>query len=217
MPTRPARPRRTTPLTSGSMVATALRVARDEGLAAVSMRRLAEESGVSAMALYRHVTDREDLLIRMLDAVAESIPAPPAAGTPRERLTVIMHGMYEAFRRDPWVVQVLVTEGLASTRVLPVLEGVFAAFADAGLEPARGRDAYALLFSFLFGETLVAHHDRADTQARRMMLAVDPERFPRLREAIAAGYRTGDLAGPRDRERFAAHLDRVLDGVLGPR
>ncbi|WP_445397786.1 TetR/AcrR family transcriptional regulator C-terminal domain-containing protein [Streptomyces sp. LE64] len=211
MSARPARTQRTPRLTAATVVDTALRVARAEGLPAVSMRRLAEECGVSAMALYRHVADREDLLIRMLDVVADGVAPPPATGTPRERLTAVLHGMHDAFHRDPWVVQVLATEGLASTRVLPVLEVVFAAFADAGIPPQRARDSYAMLFSFLFGETLVTHSDHEGTQARRMMRELDPERYPRLAAAIA----TGAPPGTRDRERFALNLERLLDGVLG--
>ncbi|MFF2022033.1 TetR/AcrR family transcriptional regulator [Streptomyces sp. NPDC058171] len=211
MSTHPARGRRTARLSADAVVATALGLARSEGLAAVSMRRLADESGVSPMALYRHVADRADLLLRMLDAVADELAPPPTEGTPRQRLTVVMHDMYDTFRRDPWVVQVLATEGLASTRVLPVLEAVFTAFADAGVEPVRARDAYAMLFSFVFGETLVAHHDHADSQARSMMREIDPARYPHLSAVIASSA----PPGVRDRERFAGNLELLLDGVLG--
>ncbi|MFI2209228.1 TetR/AcrR family transcriptional regulator [Streptomyces sp. NPDC020141] len=211
MPAHSSRVRRTASLSADAVVAAAMRIVRAEGLAAVSMRRLAEECGVSPMALYRHVADREDLLVRMLDVVADGVRPPTGAGTPRERLTAVMHAMYDAFRRDPWVVQVLATEGLTSTRVLPVMEAVFAAFAEAGVDRARARDSYAMLFSFVFGEVLISHSDHSDTQARRTMREVDPERYPHLCAAMASA----SPPGSRDRERFTANLERLLDGVLG--
>jgi AcrR family transcriptional regulator len=50
------------PLTRDRVVAAALRIMDDEGLEAVTMRRIAREVGVEAMSLYHHVRDKEDLL-----------------------------------------------------------------------------------------------------------------------------------------------------------
>lgn len=54
----------------------ALTIADAEGLAAVSFRRLAADFGVTPMALYRHVTDRDDLLTAMSDLVLAEIDLP---------------------------------------------------------------------------------------------------------------------------------------------
>jgi AcrR family transcriptional regulator len=210
MPPRPAPPRRPLNLDVPSIVGVALRIARAEGIGAVSMRRLAEELDSSPMSLYRHIADREDLLLRMLDAVADTVGAPPASGPPRERIRAIMHALHGAFRRDPWVVQVLATEGLASPRILPAVEAVFAALAEAGLDTEQARAGYALLFQFAYGETLVSHHDRDDSYARRLVRSADPERFPHL-AAIATPL------PPERRDHFAANLERVLDGLLPDR
>src|SRR5919201_5224188 len=60
-----------TPLTRQRVVEAALRVMDEEGLDAVSMRRVAREVGVEAMSLYHYVEDKEDLL----DGVCESVMA----------------------------------------------------------------------------------------------------------------------------------------------
>ena len=59
------------PLTRERVVEAALRVMDEEGLDAVSMRRVAREVGVEAMSLYHHVEDKEDLL----DGICEHVMA----------------------------------------------------------------------------------------------------------------------------------------------
>jgi AcrR family transcriptional regulator len=62
-------------LTRGAIVARALEIGTAEGLEAVSLRRLAHELGVTPMALYRHVRDKQDLINAMAEAVLEGIDA----------------------------------------------------------------------------------------------------------------------------------------------
>ena len=57
------------PLTRQRIVRAALRIMDDEGLQAVSMRRIGRELGVEAMSLYNHVRDKEDIL----DAICEEV------------------------------------------------------------------------------------------------------------------------------------------------
>ena len=62
-------------LTRESVVARAIEVGTAEGLDAVSLRRLAQELGVTPMALYRHVRDKQDLLNAMTEAVLDGMDA----------------------------------------------------------------------------------------------------------------------------------------------
>lgn len=62
------------------IVQRALELADEEGLEAVSFRRLAADFGVTPMALYRHVADRDDLLTAMSDLVLAEIEVPEQAG-----------------------------------------------------------------------------------------------------------------------------------------
>ena len=80
-------------LTRGSVVARALEIGTAEGLEAVSLRRLAQELGVTPMALYRHVRDKQDLINAMTEAVLEGIDAtvgfrPEMTWTERMRLAI---------------------------------------------------------------------------------------------------------------------------------
>jgi TetR/AcrR family transcriptional regulator, tetracycline repressor protein len=60
-------------LTREAIVAQALEIGDAEGLEAVSLRRLASELGVTPMALYRHVRDKEDLVNAMMEVVLEGL------------------------------------------------------------------------------------------------------------------------------------------------
>jgi AcrR family transcriptional regulator len=64
----PAKARRA-PLTRERIIRAALRAMDEEGLEAVTMRRLGRELGVEAMSLYNHVQDKEDILDGILEMV----------------------------------------------------------------------------------------------------------------------------------------------------
>ena len=71
------------PLTRGRVVEAALRVMDEEGLEAVSMRRIAREVGVEAMSLYHHVEDKEDLLDGICERVMAGFEFPGPSRTGR--------------------------------------------------------------------------------------------------------------------------------------
>jgi TetR/AcrR family tetracycline transcriptional repressor len=60
-------------LTRAAIVRRALKIGETEGLDAVSLRRLASEFGVTPMALYRHVRDKQDLINAMAELVMEGL------------------------------------------------------------------------------------------------------------------------------------------------
>src|ERR1700680_495041 len=60
-------------LTRAAIVARALKIGETEGLDAVSLRRLASEFGVTPMALYRHVRDKQDLINAMAELAMEGL------------------------------------------------------------------------------------------------------------------------------------------------
>lgn len=95
-------------LTRERIVAAAIRVADAEGLAQLSMRRIATEVGASPMSLYRYVTDKDDLLVSMMDgAFGEApLPAPPPEGW-RAQLELCARLMWQVFRRHPWLAPAL--------------------------------------------------------------------------------------------------------------
>jgi AcrR family transcriptional regulator len=66
-------------LSERDLIDAALRMTRSKGLAGLSMRGLAEELGVTTMATYHHVRNKEALLDLVANAVLELVDVPPAS------------------------------------------------------------------------------------------------------------------------------------------
>lgn len=68
-------------LSEASIVTTARALIRRDGVDALSMRSLAGELGVSPMAVYYHIADKDQLLDRVRDAVVSEVVLAPIART----------------------------------------------------------------------------------------------------------------------------------------
>jgi AcrR family transcriptional regulator len=191
-----------------AIVGAALAVARTEGLPAVTMRRIADELGCGPMSLYRHVADRDALVLEMLDVVASGVDVPPPSPDPREELTGLLTAVHAALAVDHWAVLPLVAEGKSSPLILPVLDRTLAALTRSGLTGRSRLAVHQMLWQYVFGELLWTHHDKPDSQGKRMVRAAPPDAFPAIADAVRSV--TGHPA-----ENFPDNLQRLLDGVLG--
>jgi len=105
-PRRPAPPAQPDPreLRTEQVVAVATALADEDGLAALSMRRIAAELGVATMSLYQRVRGKEELLVLMLDAVFARFPppTPPPGANWRVRVELIARTQWACYQRHPW-------------------------------------------------------------------------------------------------------------------
>jgi AcrR family transcriptional regulator len=83
-------------LTRERVCRAALELVDEEGLEALSMRRLGARLGVEAMSLYRHVRDKDDVLEAVQTAVAEDIEI---TGVDPTDWRSLLHGIAAGFRR----------------------------------------------------------------------------------------------------------------------
>jgi len=151
----------------GRIVAAAVMIADAEGLDGLSMRRVATELGAGPMSLYRHVRDKDDLLLRMMDAVLREarLPAAAPAGW-RQRLEVAARSLWAAFRRHPWLAPALsLTRPQAVAGGLAYTEWVLAALAEAGLATAVAFDVHLTLFTFVRGVAVNLESEAAEVAA----------------------------------------------------
>ncbi|GHH70602.1 TetR/AcrR family transcriptional regulator [Promicromonospora soli] len=98
-------PRRRGPkpaLSTGQIVQAAIDLADAEGLASVSMARIAEAVGYTPMALYRHVSGKDELLVLMADAVAKDLPDLPAGVGWRAGLEAWTRAQIDMGLDRPW-------------------------------------------------------------------------------------------------------------------
>ena len=133
---RVAAPRRPA-LTRDAIVEAALRIADAEGLAAVSMRRIAAELDARTMSLYHHVARKEDVIALMFDAVAAEVlvPEPLPAGW-REAVTLVARRERDVAHRHPWMRGVHGTNIEIGPNMLRHAEQTLAALGELKLSPA---------------------------------------------------------------------------------
>ncbi|MBF4163275.1 TetR/AcrR family transcriptional regulator [Nocardioides acrostichi] len=92
-------------LSREAIVDAAIDLADADGIAALSMRRLADALGVGAMSLYRHISDKDALLAAMSDEVGQRFPYPlDTSPAWRERIRIAVEVDWQIYRRHPWIV-----------------------------------------------------------------------------------------------------------------
>src|SRR4051794_35625178 len=139
-------------LDSQAIVAAGIAVADAEGLAALSMRRVAAELGAAPMSLYRHVCDKDELLLQMMDAAISEValPEPPAGW--RDGLELAARALWGCFRRHPWLPAAL---SLTRPQLLPgalgYAEWVLGVLTRAGWDPLTTFTTHLTVFTFVRG------------------------------------------------------------------
>ncbi|GAA2182628.1 TetR/AcrR family transcriptional regulator C-terminal domain-containing protein [Brooklawnia cerclae] len=206
------RRRRETPLlTRDSIVTTALGIIRSEGLDALTMRRVARAMNVAPMSLYRHIADREDLILGIMNRVAEGMELPPEDESPEHELMALVRTLHKVFRKDPWIILVFANQGLASPLALTLLDRVFACLYRMGLDGKAAINAWQLVSQYLYGEALAGRLAEEQTYATRLLCEADRDRFPHLARMLA------DSPGPGHVEEdfevnLAALVNRLRPG-----
>jgi len=121
-------------LSRSRVVATAIQIADAEGLAALSMRRVAAELGTATMSLYRHVRDKDDLLMLMVQATFARYPLPARPADARAGLEALCRLQWSSYQRHPWLAQwVSMTRPQLIPSAMAHTEWAMAILADLGL------------------------------------------------------------------------------------
>ncbi len=111
----------------------ALAVADDGGVDAVTMAAVGERLGVSAMALYRHVADKADLLDGLVERLLAEIPLPEADLAPAERLAGLGLGVRATALRHPHVFPLLLARPATTDAARTRRDLVLALLRDLGV------------------------------------------------------------------------------------
>ncbi|MGW3808210.1 TetR/AcrR family transcriptional regulator [Micromonospora sp. NPDC005113] len=211
-------------LTVSGIVDAAVRVADADGLAAVSMSRVAKELGAATMALYRYVGSKDELLLLMLDAGYGPPPGPPAPGADwRAGLTRWAWAEHDVLRQRSWLLHVPITGPPITPQQLGWLEDGLRCLDDTALAEGEKMSALLLITGYVRNEatltTQIAEGSRAagvepgemmPAYARMVGRLIDPARFPALHRVLASGVLNQD---DDPDEEFTFGLDRILDGI----
>ncbi|MER7451864.1 TetR/AcrR family transcriptional regulator [Nocardia beijingensis] len=212
-PQRTGRPAR---ISLAEILAAADSVIEADGVAKLTMRRLATELGCTPMALYHHVRDKEDLLRLLLNEYADQVVWPDLPEEPRERVRVAARAMRDVLAARPWIVEILAADDLLGVSALWVSESIVDGFVAGGLPLDRAAQAYRVIWHYTAGDLIVrarsarrAAEDRPTFRAQ-VFAELDAETYPRL-AALGSDYLS--LAA---RDTYDLGLDALIDGLLHP-
>lgn len=220
-------PRR--PLSRQLILDEAIAAIDEDGLVALTMRSLGARLGVEAMALYRYVNGREDLLEGVVDTLVEQIRVDPTSRMePSDGWQAFLQWLAHAVRQvaldHPTIFPLVATRHPAAPwlrpplRSLRVVEEFLEGLTSRGFTLEQAVQAYRIFTSFLLGHLLLessAHGaatgpedeplDEGDADIAPPAREVDLGSFPTLQEAADL------LAEDHTRAEFETALEALLD------
>lgn len=210
------------------MLRAAVRVADEGGIAALTMRRLADELGAEAMSLYHHVAGKDDILDGVVDVIAGEIndavgrlgengTAPRAAAwkaAARQRILTAR----EVLLKHPWAPPVFETRVAASPEILRYFDGLLEIMRGGGFSWDLVHHSLHALGSRAFGFSQEMFTPAAGAPADLDAAAAEAmaARFPNLAGMMADIVHDdpeSTLGWCDDQEEFEFGLDVILDGL----
>ena len=181
------RPRKGTgpQLSRSSIVDGAFRVLQREGIAGVTIRKLASELGVRSASLYWHVSNKHDLLQLMADEICRGIRRPEPSDSWEKQVWSIAHAYRDRLRTLRDSPTILLATAPTTPERLAIIEEILALFSQAGFS---GRDvllAASMINDYVVSFALNESH-QADQQAGAdpgsLFQHLSRDRFPHIRE-----------------------------------
>lgn len=208
------------------IVEDAIGIADEEGLEALSMRRVADRLGVGgAMSLYTYVPGKAELTELMLEAVLGEAERPDgtASGGWRAGLELYARESWRLSNRHPWTLRLLSSgRGLLGPNQTAMLDSALAALSGLGLAEDEMVSLLFVVVSYVQGSARTAvegAHTEQITSVTdeqwwssygRLMseYTADAERYPTLASLSSSAWAFGGAEG-----EFEFGLQRVLDGI----
>jgi AcrR family transcriptional regulator len=213
------------------VVRTAVDLADRDGLAGVTLPRIAKALGYTTMALYRHVGSKDELLVLMRDV---AIGAPPEIATRphawRRGLSQWACAERLLNHRRPWLARLPISGPPAGPNQIAWMETALRILRGTGLDWAEKVGIMILISGYVRHETLLSQDlergrdrtgiDKAQTEqryGRSLAKLIDPNLFPETAQLFASGVFEALPAlvreDPTTDPDFRFGLERVLDGV----
>ena len=204
------------------IVACAIALADQEGLEAVTIRRLAQEQGVTPMAMYWHFSDKESLL----DGIAESLIAAVKLPEPSDQswdaqMRGILAAFLEAIRPHPAVAGLVLRRILTSEPGLALAERALGLLRSAGFSSEQAAEAGSFVLCAVI--TLVTSrpgrsgravedeaHEQMLREKRAALEVLSPARYPNV---VAAAPTL--VGGADEDEYYDLNLDLLVRGLRG--
>jgi AcrR family transcriptional regulator len=199
-------------LDRGAIAAAALALMDAEGVRALTIRSLAARLGVAPMALYNHVSTKEEILDAAREHGLARLPAAdpgPAAGDWWHRVREINLTFHRALREHPSLVALLVARPLGGHAPIGAAEAQLRVLVEAGFSPDDAARAHLTLLHYAIGSAAWTS-PRVEPAAvgRAVLERLPADRYPTL-AALAAPLARASY----DEDQYAYGLEMVLAGL----
>jgi AcrR family transcriptional regulator len=182
-----------------------------EGLDALTIRRLAQDLGVTPMALYWHFKNKDELLAGLADRLwsfVDSDVDPDQSW--QDQLRVLMGSLVEALRAHPWVTPLCMMGVEKAENGFRTVEASLAVLARGGFTPGQASDicghALRVAIGLVGGERT---EEAEETRRRRIAFETLPrDRYPHI---VAAAGPMSSCDDPDGYYQFG--LELFLAGV----
>jgi AcrR family transcriptional regulator len=208
-------------MSSDRIVEAALRIADLEGVAALSMRRLASELGSGTTSLYRHVAGKDDLIDLMVDSAYGEMDLPERpTGRWRDDLRFVAHASRTMMRRHPWLATEVASRPAIGPNALRHLDFALAAAGGVNRDITLASGLLGAVGSYVLGTVV---NELAEQEARRRTGLTEEEWraavSPYIADVMSGGLYPEVNRRIRDAEdldhdaQFELGLDCLLDGI----
>jgi len=213
--TPPEEPRPRTPLTKGRVLDAAVALADRKGLGAVTMRRLGAELGFEAMALYKHIANKEEILDGMVELVIGEIEIPAEGADWKEAMRRRAISAREVLGKHSWAIGLLEARDSSGPAVLRYLNGVLGSLRSAGFSIENAAHAFSLLDSYVYGQVIqetnmpLSTSEETTESASPTLDHTTMSEYPHL----VAMYEHATTFGYTFDGEFEFGLDLILEGL----
>jgi AcrR family transcriptional regulator len=205
------------PLSRELVLRTALKLADDGGIEALSMRKLGQALGVEAMAVYYHFANKEEVLDGIVDLVFAEIELPADRSNWRTVLRAQSISTRAALRRHPWAITLMESRMTPGPANLRTHEDTLTVLLDAGCSAVMAVHAYNLVDSYVLGFALqevnfpFSNAEELAAMSEEILANLQADEYPNsarvARELLTSGFDYAD--------EFEFGLDLILDAI-GP-
>lgn len=202
------------PLSRERILQTALRLADEGGLEALSMRKVAQELGVKAMSLYNHVASKDDIIDGMVDIVVGKIDLPRFDLDWKIAMRQRALSAHEVLLKHPWAAIAIMSRINIGPAMLRYVDRTIGCLREAGFSWKMADHAWNAIDSHIYGFTLqelnfpVEASAYAET-AESFIAHIPPDQYPYMHQ-LSLYIIDGSYDGLYD---FEFGLDFVLDGL----
>ncbi|MFE7610560.1 TetR/AcrR family transcriptional regulator [Streptomyces celluloflavus] len=156
----PTRAHTTQPLTRAHIVAAGLRLLERHGTAGLSMRKLANELGKAPAAVYRHVSDKRELMTLLFDEVSHQFTIPAPGDNPRNDIIKAVENAHRVMKEHPWTVTLILDGTPPTPHILRLSQFILDTMIRKGMTDTQAAHLHTAIWQYTLGHLLMTQNKK---------------------------------------------------------